>query len=71
MITEHPFVEISQIYRLPNENGLDAAPLASVCTVYVIEEKELPALLISQIIRIYISSLRALSRSIYYKSRFP
>ena len=70
MITEYPSAEISQIHRLPDENGLDATPLASIYTMYVIEEKKLPVLLISQVVRTCTSSPRTLSRSVHYKSRY-
>lgn len=70
MITEYPSAEISQIHRLSDENGLDAAPLASVYTVYFVEEKKLPVLLISQVVRTCTFSLQTLSRSVHYKTRY-
>jgi len=68
-ITGYLCAEISQINRLSHENGLDVAPLASVCAVHVVEKKKFLTLLIIQVKGTCTSSLRALFRSLHDKSR--
>ena len=55
----------------PDEEGCYAAALGAIDTVQIVDEQKGPALLVSQVKRIYMSSLHALSLSVNDWCRSP